>query len=143
MSEAYIYYAGNPDCPHDDVSITTLTVSPPITEWVCNNSYCGRRIRQVNEPTKVTMPEAAQKIPDSLKVDGDWIYRTDYLHGEEEEIPDEFSQNDDLVRAWKKYDWYRALYEISVQMRYNTQNGRVELLGVEGKELPKPVTLLP
>ena len=148
MSDPYIYYPGDPDCAHDDVSISTLTSSPPITEWRCNNAQCGRRIRQTVQPATVTMPTVKEEFDPArypyakMKLDGDWLYRTDYVHGEDEEIPEEFTATDDIHRAWKQFQWYRALYEVEMNLRYNLKTGTVELIGVDGVPLERPVVMM-
>jgi hypothetical protein len=95
------------------------------------------------------MPEVKQsfdpgKYPYAkMKFDGDWLYRSDYVHGEDEEIPEEFSENDDLARAFNKHQWWRLPGEVRFDMKYNLKTGRVELLAVDGKTLAAPLVLMP
>lgn len=146
MSDPYVYHAGDPDCPHDNVTQSSLTTSPPISEWRCTN--CGRVVRQNVEPTKTVMPEVKQVFdPDKypyarMRLEDRYLYRSDYLHGEDETIPEEFQVTDDILRAFQKHDWYRAFYEIRMDARYNLDTGKVELIGVDGVKLEQPVVLM-
>ena len=77
-----------------------------------------------------------------MRLEGDTLYRSDYLHGEDEEMPEEFQATDELARAFKTHDWYRALYEVRMDLKYNLKSGRVDLIGVEGVKLETPVKMV-
>ena len=145
MKEPYVYYAGDPDCPHEEVDQSILTIFPPIHEWKCRK--CKRVVRQDGEETKTVMPEVEQTFDADrypyakMRLEGDLLYRSANLYGEDEEVPEEFQITDDILRAYNKQEWYRSLYEIQVDLRYNLVTGQVDLMGVADVLLEHPVKL--
>lgn len=146
-TEPYVLVIGKRDCPHTGVEFSTLTVNPPIDQWKCRS--CGRTIRQNGDVSRFAMPDVPEPVePDFSKYsyahmrrEGDWLYRSDYLHGEEEETPDEFSISDEIESAYDKFEWYRCFYEVRMDARYNLVTGEAELIGVDGVKLEKPIQL--
>lgn len=75
-----------------------------------------------------------------ISIDGDYLYRSDYVHHEDEEIPEEFYETP-LSEVYLKHQWGRELYEVRMDMKYNMRVGTVELVAVDGVPLTKPLKL--